>query len=186
MNTDSVDSIFNKIYDETYQKCLIYITCKCNNTSDIPDILQETYMQLYRVIKNKGVDYIDNYEAYIIKIAKSKLYNHYTIQEKIKAILPIFSKKDDGEEVNIIDLENSNLEKELEIDVVNKDTLDSIWSFLQTKSYEVQKVFYLFYYSDMAIPEIAKMLNINESTVKSRIYRTTNEIRQKFKGEGEY
>lgn len=57
----TVDDIFNEIYDATYTSCLIYVTCKCRNTQDIPDILQEIYMSLYNILAKKGSSHIKNY-----------------------------------------------------------------------------------------------------------------------------
>lgn len=89
----TVDDIFNEIYDATYTSCLIYVTCKCRNTQDIPDILQETYMSLYNILAKKGSSHIKNYEAYVISIAKSKVYKQYSLQERLRYIIPLFGKE---------------------------------------------------------------------------------------------
>lgn len=40
---------FEKIYDDTYNDTLKYILCKCSNIDDINDLLQETYVELYKI-----------------------------------------------------------------------------------------------------------------------------------------
>ena len=47
MAGQAIEPLFNQMYDETSQKVLIYITSKCGNPSDIQDIFQETYTELF-------------------------------------------------------------------------------------------------------------------------------------------
>lgn len=47
------------------------------------------------------------------------------------------------------------------------------------------KVFYLYYYSDLKISQIATELNISESKVKNILYRTIKEIKEKMMKEGD-
>lgn len=180
MKNESIEDVFNKIYDETYHKCVVYVTCKCKNTEDIPDILQDTYTELYKTLLKKGNDYIKNTQAYVLRIARSKVYDHYSLYDKFKDIIPLFGKNKEDEEYITIDINVDTFNNKLESNTIYKDSLNEIWSYIQIKSRGVQKAFYLFYYSDMKICDIAKELGENESTIKNRIYRTTNEIREKF------
>lgn len=51
MAGQAIEPLFNQMYDETSQKVLIYITSKCGNPSDIQDIFQETYTELFFILK---------------------------------------------------------------------------------------------------------------------------------------
>ncbi|MFJ7647299.1 RNA polymerase sigma factor [Lysinibacillus sp. NPDC097279] len=184
MDTQVVEEKFNEIYDKTYHQCLIYVISKCNHTNVIPDIIQETYLALYQILKNKGHDYIKNPEAYVIRIAKSKIYNHYSLKEKVKSLIPLFDINKEDKEYNQADINSELYENEIEIALENKEVLSAIWRFLQSKPQKVQKVFYLFYYAELSIPEIAQLLHLNQSTIKNHIYRTTHEIRKKFGKDG--
>ena len=81
---DKIETLFNEIYDRTHQKILIYIIGKCHKVEDVSDIFQDTYMELFLVLQKKSWAEIQNEEAFIIKIAKSKIYRHYTLLEKIR------------------------------------------------------------------------------------------------------
>lgn len=184
LNTQVIEEKFNEIYDITYHQCLVYVISKCNHTSVIADIIQETYLSLYRILKDKGIDYIKNPEAYVIRIAKSKIYQHYSLKEKVRSIIPLFDINKEDKEYNQADINIELFENEIEMTVENKEVLADIWRFLQSKPQTVQKVFYLFYYAELSIPEIARNLHINQSTIKNYIYRTTHEIRKKFGKDG--
>ena len=43
---------FSKIYDETYNDVLRYVVCKCSNISDVEDIIQNIYLDVYKKLPN--------------------------------------------------------------------------------------------------------------------------------------
>ena len=165
---------FNEIYNKTYNQTLKYIICKCSNIEDVNDIIQETYLELYKAINNKRE--IDNFNTYIIGIARNKIKKYYNILYKIKTI-SIFTSKNN--ELELIDNIKSNIDIE-NIIIKNVDK-EIIWNHLKSKKIIIQKIFYLYYELDLKISEISKQLDINESYVKNSIYRTLKEL-QEFLG----
>ena len=65
----SIDSRFNEIYDSTNKAVLAFVTAKCCSTSDIQDIVQDTYVELYQLLDRRGVDYVINAQALCLRIA---------------------------------------------------------------------------------------------------------------------
>ncbi|HLU22358.1 MAG TPA: sigma-70 family RNA polymerase sigma factor [Bacillaceae bacterium] len=180
---DSIYSAFNRIYDNTKRKTLILITSKCKNPSDIPDIFQDTYAELFSVLSKRGVNYIENEEAFVLKLANQKIYKYYTILEKLKAINP-FKYKDD-EDV-LIELENvESVEILIEDKITENELVEDIHAYLSNKSAEIRKIFYLYYSLGLTISEIASELGISESNVKNKLYRTFSELRNQFKLRGD-
>ena len=51
---------FEEIYNNTYTYTLRYILCKCSNIDDVNDLLQETYVELYKILKTKHKRTIKN------------------------------------------------------------------------------------------------------------------------------
>lgn len=92
---------------------------------------------------------------------------------------------DDDNEINIIDLELTN-NISLEEQVFNNSILEQISRYLSQKPELTKKVFYLFYYSENTIPQISKELNISESNVKNKLYRTVKEVRQIYGKDGAF
>lgn len=102
MSTRKTLKKFEKIYNETYNNTLKFIICKCSNLNDVDDIIQETYLEFYRVLKeNKKI--LDK-QAYIITIAKNKIIKYFKLNKKLKTI-SIFQDKD-SEEYKIIDIDS--------------------------------------------------------------------------------
>lgn len=174
------DKYFNELYDSTYKKVLIFVTAKASNMYDIEDILQETYTEVYSVICKKGAQYIQHPEAFVLKVAKRKVYMHYTLKERICGIS---LNTEDESERELLDMVTDGFD--IEDELCTKELFESITSYISSKPLVVQKIFMLYYSLDMTISEIAKELAVGESFVKNKIYRTLNELKKQYGGDGE-
>jgi RNA polymerase sigma-70 factor (ECF subfamily) len=175
MTGHEITSRFNEIYNSTQKAVLSFVTAKCGNTADIADIVQETYLELYSLLTRRGVDYIKNEKAMVLKIAKQKLARHFSLMERLRMIVPMFSTNADGDEIPLTDLEaDAFLEEDF---TVNQLLIDDAKALLRHKPENVRKVFYLYYEVGLSIPEISKTLSISESDVKNKLYRTLKELR---------
>lgn len=94
MSTQKLSKEFEKIYNETYKNTIKYVICKCSNINDIDDIIQETYLELYKVLKTKKK--ILDYKSYTVIIAKNKIIEYFNSGKKLKTI-PMFQEEDEDE-----------------------------------------------------------------------------------------
>lgn len=172
------EKIFNRIYDATYRKTLIYVTAKCSSMQDIEDIMQEIYSELYSVLMKKGESYLINPAAFVLRIAKSKVYRHYSLGERIRGLS--LNTEDAAEREYIDSLADEVDVREL---VCDKLLLEEISAQLHSMPTEVQKVFRLYYGLDLSIAEIAEELGVGESWVKNKLYRTLKEFRKLYGGD---
>jgi len=165
---------FNKIYDKTYNRVLKYVVCRCSDMEDVNDIIQETYMDVYKaIIKNKEIDDIDKY---VIGITKNKIRKHYSLLYKIKTISILKNNLDDK---YLLDVVKSDID--IEKIVIKNIDIEVIWNYLKSKKMIIQRIFYLYYELDLTIKEIAKELEVSESYTKNCLYRTLKEL-QEFLG----
>lgn len=171
---------FNQIYEQTRKDTLALITAKCGNLEDIQDIFQDTYAEIYSIISKKGVDYIKFPKAFTERIARQKIYRYYRWVDRMKERF-VIKKEEEGETLDLADLAVDTFEIEEWMD--EKEAKRKIESFLAKKSSEVQKIFYLFYYMDKTIEEIAGLMEISPSNVKNKIYRTIKEMRKLYQKE---
>jgi len=177
-NSDTV-SRFDEIYSSTYKAVLAYITVKCRATADINDIFQNTYMELFQVLCKHGVSYVTDEKGLVFRIAKRKLARHYSLFNRMRNIIPLKSESEDGYETELSDIDLCELS--IEDIAVNQVILDSAKEFIQQKPEDVKKVFYLFYEVGQTIPEIAELMQISQSNVKNKLYRTIKELREIYK-----
>lgn len=163
--------LFNDIYNKTYNDVLKYIVIKCHNINDVNDILQDTYFELWNIMGRKKLD-DKNIKSFIIGIAINKIKKYYKLIYRINSI-SLFQKNETDEE--LIDMVKSD--NTFEDLIVKEDEWASVWEYLKKKKNpNIAKIFYLHYKLEFTIKEISESLSISESTIKSIIYRTINEL----------
>ena len=172
---------FDKLYNETYKDVLKYVVCSCSNIEDVKDIVQTIYLEVLKKMEKKNVSNLT--KPYIMGIAKNKVNGYYRFNYKAK-IVSLFSKQDNEEDIELIDTIPD--EFDLQIDLIRKDDIMIIWDFLKKKKTIISKIFYLYYYDDCSIKDIANMLNISQSNVKNYLYRTLKELASFIEFGGEY
>ena len=162
---------FEPIYNKTYKDILKYIIAHCSNLEDVNDIIQDTYIELYKKLKKNNRIDLENIQAFIIGIAKNILKKYYRVQYK--------------EKNNAVSLENEELQIEdnidIELEFITKENVSYIWEVLQNKDIKIAKTFYLYYGLEMKISDISNELKITESATKNYIYRTIKELKNKLK-----
>lgn len=162
---------FNGIYDKTYSDVLKYVIIKCHNVDDANDILQETFLEFWKILNKKELSE-NNIKSYLIGIAINKIKKHYTLLERLKTI-SLFEKND--KDIELID----TIEDNLNIDdlIIKADNWDIIWKYIKNmKNQDIPKVFYLHYKLELSIREISKLMRVSESYIKNLIYRTLKEL----------
>lgn len=165
---------FETIYHDTYDRTLRYLICNCANIQDVNDLLQETYLELYRLLQKKKFLELDNSYNYIIGIAKIRMKKHYGKKRKQE-----------------IPLENPDFNLEIpadidiELEMIEKLNAEKVWNFVKKKDMTIVRIFYLYYDLDLKISQIAQELNLTESKVKNLLYRTLKEIRENMRIEGD-
>lgn len=170
---------FEEIYNETYDKTLKYIVCKCSNIEDVNDLLQDTYIELYKMLKRKRYIVLENYTNYVIGIAKKKIQKHYGVLYKLKAHSIYAKSKEKEYEIDI------PFDIDIEADAITKLNAEEVWRYIKKKDIKVIRIFYLYYYLEFKISEIAKELDLSESNVKNILYRTIKDIKKNLKIEGD-
>ena len=167
---------FEEIYDNTYNILLKFIIIKCNKIEDVNDIIQETYIELLRIIRKKKLTKQDNIEGYVLGIAKNVLKRHFS-KKKDEKILSYYSDIAEDTDISLSDLSN------IEEDFITKENADNVWKYLKQKEVNIIKIFYLYYVEGLHIEEIAKELNLTDSNVKNKLYRTIKELQKYLKKE---
>lgn len=165
---------FNEIYDETYYDILKYIIINCHNINDANDIIQEVYLEFWKILNKKDIKEI-NIKNYLIGISINKIKKHYTLVQKIKYFSLIDKDNDKDLYENVSD--NINIESI----IIDKDNWNNIWKYIKNmKNQNIPKMFYLYYCLDLSIKEISESLNVKESYTKNLIYRTLKELKDVF------
>ena len=152
-----------EIKNDLYKICKTRIACD----DDIDDIIQDTMIQTFKSIKKLK----DNtkFKSWIVTILINNCNKLYKEKQKIKLITNKFSYKQNDREILI---ENNMIKSEDDM---------NFYQLLDHLKYEEKVVIILYYSEKFKINEISKILHINENTVKTRIYRAKEKIKEKIK-----
>lgn len=159
---------FEKLYKDSYDEVSRYVVCNCSDIEDVKDILQNIYLAAFKNMRK-----IED-KSYIMGIAKNKVKDFYRFKYRAKVT--------DTEEWEIeVIPDDFDLEKSFFL----KYDAEKVWSYLKSKNVAVVKVFYLYFYSEMTIKDIAEELRMTESNVKNYLYRNLKEIGVYMEREGQ-
>lgn len=161
---------FNQLYEDTYEDILKYVVCHCSNIEDVHDMIQNIYIEILKRLE-KNPNTVFNH-AYIMGITKNKVNQYYRFHYKNR-LFSFFSKKED---FSLLDQIPDSID--IERETIKQEDINFIWGFLKSKKIIIIKIFFLYYYQDMKIKDIATYLHISETNVKNYLYRTLNQLKQ--------
>lgn len=175
MSNWEVDEFFNILYQKTKDNILMYIIARCGNTEDIKDIFQETFLEVAKLLKRKGITYFRKPEATVMTIVKRKIYQHYNLRQKLRIDKICYESLEDVEE-EMVDFDDFSLEDAM----VRKETLEQVKEILEKQDILTRKILYLRFYMDAPIEKISELLGISDTSVKNRLYRTLKRMKKKL------
>ena len=157
------DALYNFAYNLTH------------NEEDASDLVQETYMKAYRFIDK----YIEgtNAKAWLFKILKNGFINQY--RKKVKR-----PKKVDYEEIISYhdEDEGSNLTSYIDMreEIYQKMMGDEVTGAINTLPVDFRAVILLCDIEGFTYEEISKIIDIPIGTVRSRLHRARNMLKEKL------
>lgn len=178
MEKSEVEKYFDKTYAETFPAISRYVVSKCGSLNDAEDILQEVYSRFYLRITKKGYDDIECIEAFLISIAKFECRSYFGSIKKQPKTSSVSDMTD--EQLLKIEAEMSLGQKKLEDVLCNSIMAKQIYDDVVSTDELTGKIFFLHFVSDMTLESVAGELDIPLSTVKNKLYRTIEKIKNKY------
>ncbi|OIO46255.1 hypothetical protein COU05_03740 [bacterium (Candidatus Gribaldobacteria) CG10_big_fil_rev_8_21_14_0_10_37_21] len=157
---------FTKIYDNQVEKIYRYVFLKTGNVEIAEDITSQVFVKGWRKFKSLGA--VENENAYLFKIAKNEIVDHYRKTTKYK-IVSVSNVAEISEEVPTLE-EEQQVKSEIKI---AKDLLTQLKD-------DYQDVLILRYVDGYEVPEIALMMDKTEANVRVMMHRALKELRDKM------
>lgn len=155
------DDDFIRALDRNSQRLFLIALSFTKSGCDSEDIIQNVFIKLWKYNKEFSDDeHLDKWLT-IVCVNESKNY--------IKSPFRYNKDIDDYDFVS-----NAKFDSEAQIDLYNA---------VMSLSKKERTVIHLFYYEDLSIKEISKILKIKESTVKTRLSRARTHLKEKL-GDG--
>ncbi len=150
---------------EQYQKHVFAAAFSvCQNIADADDVVQDTFLKYH--CSKKEFSSHEHMKAWLLRVAINKAKDHTRS----------FWKKNT---VSIEELMTASADNE-EISPARKDERIRILEDVMKLPTKYRIVIHLFYYDERSVAEIAKVLGLSESNVKTRLSRARNMLRNEI------
>ncbi len=156
------EEAFTSLVYELRQDLYKIARCRLLCEDDIEDAIQETMIIAFKNIRK--LKKVDAYKKWLIKILVNKC-NYIYKKNKNRNVL-----------VNKINPDETTVENERYAELEELD----FYSILKDLTYDEKMVITLFYLEEYSLKEISKVLKINENTVKTKLRRGKDKIKQKY------
>lgn len=136
-------------------------------SSDIEEVVADVFITLWNHTENFQNE---NLKGYLCSIAKNKAKN------KLRSIKPM----------QIVDIEDAVIFDDFSIseDIENKDISTELYNAINAIKEPDREIMIRHYYYYQSVYKIAKIMNINSETVKSKIQRTRVKLRKYLEERG--
>ena len=158
---------FSKIYDKYVDKIYRFVFIKVNSKDITQDLCSEVFLRCWEVYKKDDTK-IDNPGAFLYRIARNLVIDHYRDKGKANIVSP--------DSLPIPD-PSPGLE---EIAFQNSD-LNRIKLAIADLKEDYQNVIIWHYLDDFPIQEVAKMLNKSEQTTRVTLHRALKALKGRIK-----
>jgi len=162
-----IDALYTFAYHLTY------------NEEDANDLLQETYLKAYRFIDNYHAG--TNAKAWLFRILKNAFINQYRKKSKQP------TKVDYEEVINYHDEEDTSYSSYLDLreEMFQGMMGDEVTNAINSLPVDFRVVILLCDIEGFTYEEIAKIVHIPIGTVRSRLHRARNMLKEKLKAYAE-
>lgn len=149
---------FITIMKSVEAKMYIVAKSRLDNNEDIKDVIQETIFESYKNIRQ--LRDIEKFESWVLSILINNCNKFYKNHNNYNYISYSENEPDTNNQF-------TNLEKNLDF-----------LSLLKLLDKSEQEIFTLFYINEYTTPKISELLNINENTVKTKLRRARQKIKE--------
>jgi len=163
----AADELVGRYYDEIY--CYAYR--QSVSTSDPKNMAQDLTQEIF-------ISALGSLSTFNPKKAGFRTWLYQVASSRI-----IDSRRKFRPDEVQIDETDIYIETDFTIDLQNLELLQKIEEHIETLPSEIQRIFRLHLYSDMTFARIAESMELPESTVKTKFYRTIKKIREVFGNE---
>lgn len=145
------------------------------NEDDADDLVQETYMKAHRSIDN----YIEgtNAKAWLFKILKNSYINEY--RKRVKQ--PIQVNLEDVTSLKSSDESKNQTYEDLREEIFDYSMGDEVTMAMMSLPEEFREVILMCDIENFSYEEIAKTIELPIGTVRSRLFRARNMLKEKLK-----
>ena len=159
----SAEILIGNYYDEIYR----YAYRQTGEKQSALDLTQDIFVAVLQAIS--GFDsQRSGFRTWLYRVATHKSIDRFRKNGHLSMISLDSSEIEMRDEISFID------------EIENRDLMNRLVNYIAELDFSQQQVFRLHFFADYTFAEIAKILALPESTVKSKYYRLIKQMRKDF------
>lgn len=162
-----VDSYKNRVFGMAYKFT--------NDYDEAQDLGQEVFLKIYRQIKNFREE--SKLSTWIYRISVNTCLDWKKKKERIKSINFSSMVNEENKDQTIDIKDQSMLPDEI---ILKDEDQKQVHKLIYELSDKYKTVLIMYHFNEMSYQEIAKVLNIPERTVETRLYRARRMLKDKI------
>ena len=167
-------SAFEEFYKLTSSKAYFIALKLTQNEHDAEDILQESYIKVLEKINE--IDTTKNITSWLFRIVSNKSKDLLRSRNRL-----VF----DGEEESVFDdIPEEKAEFCPEVNLNQEELRLEVMAAIDELTDEKRACIMMMYFGDMSVREIAKSIEVPESTVKNRLFTARKALKARFEKSG--
>ncbi|HEX9664759.1 MAG TPA: RNA polymerase sigma factor [Patescibacteria group bacterium] len=155
--------VFGAIYDQYIDKIYRFIYFKVRTRQEAEDLTSEVFLKLWQKITNKAE--VDNLNAYIYAIARNSVIDYYR-------------QKSTDKEVALEELAELGGDAETIGKITQASDVSQLMKAINSLKDEYREVILLRYIEELAIKEIALILNKSQGATRVLLHRALKTLRE--------
>jgi RNA polymerase sigma-70 factor, ECF subfamily len=167
---DKTQRKFGSIYDKYVSKVYLFIYLKVDSRETAEDLTSRVFTKSWDKFKEK--EKIRNIRAYIYQIARNEVVDYYRYRDKSGFVS---LETEELESKEIVD-SNQDIENKAALSRDIEETKKALASLKE----DYQNVIIWRYLDNLAIKEIAEIMNKPQGTVRVMIYRALKDLKEKL------
>lgn len=160
----AADELIRKYYREIY----VYIFRQIGEKENAMDVTQEVFLGMLQSIWSYD-ESKSGFRTWLYHIATHKVANYYRAKYRIEN-----SRLDIFEEIQVA------LNQDMEQRIVDSELARQVFIKLAKEDVIIEELFRLRFYGEYTFSELAKILTLSESTVKTKYYTALKKLRKEF------
>ena len=169
------DTALNKLVNLWYKRIYNYAFKYFNDHDLATEVSQRTFIAMYKSIGQLAD--ADKFKPWLYKIATNFCHQEERRQNRNRVVSFTVSSKDDKEARKVASTKAADQEFNPELSYQQKELSDLIVQALGELINEQRTIVIMKEYEGLKFWEIAEILNLSESTVKTRLYAGLNQLR---------
>ena len=170
------NAAMERLYNETYPKLRAVTVSILKNEDDAEDIIQDTYIKAFSTLKQ--LDDASKFDAWLCRIASNKCKDY--LKKHKPVLFSDMGSGDEDEDPYEWSIEDESGAYNPEEVAITDDTRRQLMELINSLPDE-QRICLVYYaVEEMKISEIAQMMEVSESTVKSRLKYAKDKMKTKI------